>query len=214
MVLPKDSMISPRSYPAEELGDDFGEKNPFERFKEWFAFAVEQKVIEPDALTLSTRGKDGVNARTLVMRGISKDGLLIYTNYESIKAQEIEFDSNVAVTFYWKEIYRQVRIKAKASKTSEIQSDEYFATRPRGAQIGAWISSQSKSLSTRRELLEAYAKFDSVEKEDIKRPEFWGGYELIPYEWEFMLGHENRLHDRFKYTVNPDGSFSSRRLWP
>ena len=214
MVLPKDSLISPRSYPTGELGDNFGEKDPFERFKEWFEYAIEQKVIEPDALTLSTIGKSGVNARTLVLRGISEKGLLIYTNYESNKAQEIENNNNVAITFYWKEIYRQVRIKARATKTTQKQSDEYFASRPRGAQIGAWISSQSKTLSSRGEMLEAYEKLDSISEDKIERPKFWGGYELIPYEWEFMLGHENRLHDRFKFIVNPNGSFSSQRLWP
>jgi len=213
MVLPKDASISPRTYPTEELGDDFGSKDPLMRFKEWFEYAVENNVIEPDALTLSTSGKDGVNARTLVLRGINDKGLLIYTNYESNKANDIENDNKVAITFYWKEIYRQVRIKATAHKTSKEQSDQYFATRPRGAQIGAWISSQSRPLSSRAELLEAYEKLSAVTEETIERPDFWGGYELIPYEWEFMLGHENRLHDRFKFVVNADG-FSSQRLWP
>lgn len=214
MVLPEDSSIIPRPYKSKLLDEDFCSGDPFERFKEWFLFAQNNGVIEPDAFVLSTYDGTSVNARTMVLRGISDKGLLVYSNYHSTKAKELDNNPNVAMTFYFTEIFRQIRIKGKAARVSSQQSDQYFASRPRGSQVGAWVSRQSESLSSRRELNDTYAQFDKDLGKTVARPPFWGGYEIVPYEYEFMQGYENRLHDRFHFVKKADQKFICERLWP
>ncbi len=219
MVLPKDMNINPRKYPTEVLDDNFLDTNPAENFIKWFGEA-RNKEEEPDAFTLSTFDGKRVNARTVALRGFetgsdSRGIFYIYTNYNSAKAKEIEKNKSVALTFYWPAVFRQVRIIAEAKKCTESQSDEYFASRPRGSQIGAWTSRQDEELSSREELLTEYAKFESELGEHIARPPFWGGFEITALEYEFMQGFESRLHDRFKYVYDKDlKQFSGRRLWP
>jgi pyridoxamine 5'-phosphate oxidase len=207
-------LISPRTYPGELLSEDFGDVDPSERFVEWFAHARDHDVIEPDAATLSTFDGKAVNARTVALRGIVGDQLLFYTNYHSRKAKEIDAQPHVAVTFYWKETFRQVRLRGEMTKVSEQQSDEYFASRPRGSQISAWVSRQSEQVGSREEINESYAHYEKQLTGAIERPPFWGGYTFTPHEYEFMQGHENRLHDRFLFTLDDRGHFQSRRLWP
>lgn len=207
--------IAPREYSGEFLDESFGEVDPLDRFNEWFSSAIKNGVIEPDACVLSTYDGEKVNARTVALRGVSAKGFLIYTNYNSFKAHEIGEHHDVALTFYFREQFRQIRIRGAAKKTTSKQSDEYFASRPRGSQVGAWVSRQSQTLSSRDELNKAYQQFDSELGDVIERPPFWGGYEIIPAEYEFMQGHESRLHDRFKFVFNDETKkFDSQRLWP
>lgn len=214
MVLPEDSSIIPRAYKSQLLDEGFCSVDPFERFKEWFLFAQDNGVIEPDAFILSTFDGTSVNARTMVLRGISDHGLLVYTNYHSRKAKEMDDNPDVAMTFYFTEIFRQIRIKGKASRVSAEQSDQYFEARPRGSQVGSWVSRQSESLSSRRELNDMYEQFNKELGATVVRPPFWGGYEIIPHEYEFMQGYENRLHDRFRFVKKADQKFICERLWP
>lgn len=214
MVLPKDSSIVPRGYKSEPLSENFGEVDPMPRFREWFKHAQENETIEPDAFVLSTYDGKSVNSRTIALRGLSEKGFLIYTNYESDKAKEMDSFPDVAMTFYFAEVFRQIRIKGTASRVSTQQSDEYFASRPRGSQVGAWVSRQSKRLSSREELNATFSQFDSELGEKVERPPFWGGFEIVPHEFEFMQGHENRLHDRFRFEKDSRGKFSCERLWP
>lgn len=220
MVLPKDNDIKPRKYPSETLGDDFLNTHPVERFEEWFQFANNNGVLEPDAFVLSSYDSKRVNSRTVALRGFEageqKTGAFyIYTNYKSAKAKELDANKDVSLTFYWPEIFRQVRIRASAQKCSEEQSDQYFATRPRESQIGAWASRQDETLESRAALEEAYSNFEKELPEEISRPPFWGGYCLVANEYEFFQGHQGRLHDRFQFTYDTDSKkFSGRRLWP
>ena len=214
MVLPKDSSINPRTYTGDLLGEDFGLVHPMIRFQEWFSHATDNQTLEPDAFTLSTFDGKAVNSRTVALRGLSENGFLIYTNYHSGKAKEIDVYPDVAMTFYFAEVFRQIRVRGRARKVSESQSDEYFASRPRGSQIGAWVSRQSEALGSREELKEIYSQFDRDLGEDVPRPPFWGGYEIVPNEFEFMQGHENRLHDRYRFSKPQGESFISERLWP
>lgn len=185
------------------------------RFTQWFDHAQLHKVLEPDAVTLSTFDGRCVNARTIALRGITATSFLIYTNYHSNKAREIDAHPDVAMTFYWPEVFRQVRIQGKAHKTSAEQSDEYFATRPRGSQLGAWTSRQGEALTSRAELNATFEQIDRELTEKVERPPFWGGYEIVPYEFEFMQGHENRLHDRFRFVRNEITlKYDVQRLWP
>lgn len=214
MVLPEDSNIVPRRYPSKPLDESFSNKNPMDRFLEWFEHAKNNGVVEPDAFVLSTFDGQSVNARTVALRGTTKNGFLIYTNYQSQKAREIDSFSQVAMTFYFPETFRQIRIKGKASKVSDEQSDKYFETRPLGSKIGSWVSRQSQVLSSRKELEETFEQFKKELGENISRPPFWGGYEIIAEEFEFMQGHENRLHDRFLFSKTESGHFKCERLWP
>lgn len=220
MVLPKDINIKPRKYPSNTLPDSFLDTDPTTHFQEWFQDAIDREVLEPDAFILSTFDGKRVNARTIALRGFEagkdKTGIFyVYTNYQSVKAKEIEKHKDVSLTFYWPEIFRQVRIKATAQKTSEQQSDEYFNTRPHGSQIGAWTSRQDETLESREVLEESYTDFAKELPEQITRPPFWGGFELVANEYEFFQGHESRLHDRFQYVYDENlKRFSGKRLWP
>jgi pyridoxamine 5'-phosphate oxidase len=220
MVLPEDTNITPRRYPTETLSEDFVNTIPSTHFKNWFDEALKKEVAEPDAFTLSTFDSKRVNARTVALRGFEqgddqKGYFYFYTNYHSAKAREIEKNSNVALTFYWPQIFRQIRVLGSAKKCSSSQSDKYFATRPRGSQIGAWTSRQDEELQSREELLDHYIKFEKELGEHIERPPFWGGFVIEANEYEFMQGFESRLHDRFKYVYDDKFKrFYGKRLWP
>jgi pyridoxamine 5'-phosphate oxidase len=214
MVLPEDSKITPRHYNSESLGEDFGNVSPMLRFAEWFEDAKNGGAVEPDAFVLSTFDGKAVNARTVALRGTTETGFLIYTNYRSIKAREMDAFPQVALTFYFAETFRQIRIKGTAKRVSEQQSDQYFDARPIGSKIGAWVSRQSEPLSSRKELEETFSQFKKELGETVSRPPFWGGYEIVADEFEFMQGQESRLHDRFVFRKVNENSFKCERLWP
>lgn len=214
MVLPENSSIQPRIYSSTALPENFGTVLPMDRFKEWFEDATKNGALEPDAFVLSTFDGKTPRARTLALRGITKNGFLIYTNLHSRKAREMDKFPGVSMTFYFRETYRQVRIQGTAKRVSDTQSDEYFASRPRGSQVGAWVSRQSENLSSREELNTEFVQFESKLQGKIQRPPFWGGFEITAHEFEFMQGHENRLHDRFRFVETDPEIFKCERLWP
>lgn len=177
--------------------------DPFEQFKSYLQIAVEEKVVEPNAMALSSISKDGFpNTRIVLLKEIEANALVFYTNYTSQKAIEIAHEPKVSAVFLWKEMQTQVRISGFAEKVSREQSNNYFATRPRKSQLGAWASDQSSNIES-REALEA--KMEEMEEkfkaqENIPAPDHWGGYRIIISTFEFWQGRRSRLHDRFRYT--------------
>jgi pyridoxamine 5'-phosphate oxidase len=163
--------------------------------------------------TVDARGRP--SARVVLLKKVD-DGFVFYTNYLSRKAQEIKTNPYVALTFYWGELERQVRVEGTVGFVSRNESQAYFATRPRGSQIGAWVSEQSAPLPSRADLEtrleEIEARFETVK--EVPAPEHWGGYRVLPETIEFWQGRPSRLHDRIRYYRQADGNWGMERLWP
>ena len=192
---------------------------PLHQFKKWFEEALEAKIREPNAMTLSTIGLDGCpTARTVLMKDYTDDGITFFTNYESRKGRELAETPFASLLFYWKELERQAHIRGKVVKSSPEDSSRYFHSRPYNSRIGAWASEQSAEIPDRGWLDERVDRFekkfpDSGSEESVPRPDFWGGYLLIPESVEFWQGQPGRKHDRFIYRRD-GGSWSSGRLSP
>lgn len=189
--------------------------DPFTQFKHWFKEAVACKVFEPNGMTLATATSSAYpSSRTVLLKQIDREGFLFFTSYESRKADQIEQSEHVALTFWWKEIYRQVNIEGRIEKVSRALSLAYFSKRPKGAQLAALASTQGEELESEDELLE---KFQELKKQyrgkNVPCPKTWGGYRVIPNRFEFWQGKKNRLHNRFCY-VKKDGIWISSRLSP
>jgi pyridoxamine 5'-phosphate oxidase len=183
------------------LADD-----PIEQFRDWYERA-EGDVPLAHAMTLATVDAEGApDARMVLLKGFGPEGFHFYTNLSSAKARQVEAAPRAALVLYWRELDRQVRVRGPVERLPGTASDEYFATRPRDAQIGAWASPQSEALPDRATL---DARVGEVEQRfsgsEIPRPPFWGGYALRPVEIEFWQGQAARLHDRFLYTRQGDG---------
>jgi len=176
-------------------------KNPIEQFKSWFDQAMKSAIIEPYAMNISTVDSENrPSSRIVLLRDVNENGFVFYTNYLSRKAKEINEKNFGAINFFWPELERQIRIEGELEKISTKISDDYFALRPRGSQIGAWASPQSSKIES-REILEQNEKDfkDKFQNLPVPRPEHWGGYLLKPDYFEFWQGRENRLHDRISY---------------
>ena len=175
--------------------------NPTEQFNNWFQQAMKSEIIEPYAMNIATvNSNNRPSSRIVLLRDVSEQGFIFYTNYLSRKGKEIDEQKYAAINFFWPELERQIRIEGKLEKVTAKVSEDYFALRPRGSQIGAWASPQSSKIVS-REVLEQNEK-DFTEKfqnQQVPRPEHWGGYLLKPDYFEFWQGRENRLHDRISY---------------
>lgn len=197
------------SFELTDCADD-----PIEQFRRWIHEAEIGGVLEPDAMTLSTWDGTAVNARTVALRGIEAHGFVFYTNLSSQKARELRSSSEVSLVWYWREVLRQVRVRGVAMHVSGKQADEYFATRPRETQIGAWASRQSEIIAGRATLdgwiRETEQRFAGT---DVPRPPHWGGFVVTPHEVEFWQGRTSRLHDRLRY-YRTDSGWSIDRLSP
>jgi pyridoxamine 5'-phosphate oxidase len=188
--------------------------NPLNQFKIWFDEVIESELTEANAMLLSTVSNGRPAGRIVLLKGADEDGFTFFTNYASRKGEEIEANPQVALTFFWKELERQVRIEGKIEKTSEQESDDYFAIRPRGSQIGAWVSHQSEVVQNREVLEEKLVTFEQeFEGVPVSRPPYWGGYRIIPDYMEFWQGRPSRLHDRLAYILK-DGVWMIERLSP
>ncbi|GAB2634734.1 pyridoxamine 5'-phosphate oxidase [Belliella aquatica] len=202
-------------YALKSLDVEDVQKMPLEQFKIWFDEAIDTKVLEVNAMNLATVQNDGTpNSRIVLLKGI-EDGLIFFTNYQSKKGMELAQNPNVAVTFFWAELERQVRFLGKVEKISEIDSDEYFFSRPYSSQIGAWVSPQSSEIANRDFLENKENELrENLDPKTIKRPEHWGGYRIKIHEAEFWQGRPSRLHDRILYRLEATGSWSKVRLAP
>jgi pyridoxamine 5'-phosphate oxidase len=190
--------------------------NPFQQFAVWFAQAIEAKIIEPNAMSLATTGSDGRPlVRTVLLKGFDDAGFVFYTNLESRKARQLAENPQASILFPWLALERQVMICGQVEKVSFAETSSYFATRPRGSQLGAWASPQSSVITTREQLEE---KWDTMKQKFgeglIPVPSWWGGYRIVPREIEFWQGRPSRLHDRFLYRRAADGSWKIDRLAP
>ncbi|MCF2497677.1 pyridoxamine 5'-phosphate oxidase [Dyadobacter chenhuakuii] len=204
-----------QDYNLKGLDEQDLDPNPFTQFKLWFDEALSAGVVEPNAMVLSTVSDGRPSARVVLLKDLDQAGFTFFTNYESKKAKEMESDPFVAVTFFWKELERQVRIEGKVEKTTHQESAEYFAVRPRGSQIGAWASTQSERLASRAELEERTLLLEQkFEGAEVPRPPHWGGYRVIPHYFEFWQGRSSRLHDRLVYKKTDEGSWEIERLYP
>ena len=186
----------------EDLHED-----PTHQFEGWFREACDSGGLDPNAVSLSTVDEQHrPSSRTVLLKFFDKRGFVFFTNHGSNKALQIEGNDNVALLFFWRDQGRQVQIRGRAAKIPATETLKYFATRPRGSQIGAWVSAQSSVISS-RSLLEE--KFDEMKRKfadkEVPLPSFWGGYRVVPTEIEFWQGRTNRLHDRFLYTRQDDG---------
>lgn len=191
-------------------------QDPIEQFEKWFHEALEAKVLEPNAMTLSTINEDNrPSSRIVLLKGVEKNKFLFYTNYQSTKGKELSKNPACALTFFWPELERQVRIEGTADRVDDKRSEKYFQSRPRGSQIGAWTSPQSAIIESRA-ILEARAqemekKFEGLEV--LPKPNQWGGFQVDPLIIEFWQGRPNRLHDRIQFS-KVDAAWKVHRLAP
>jgi pyridoxamine 5'-phosphate oxidase len=204
-----------KDYKLKSLLEEDVLDNPLEQFKNWWSEAVNSKIEEVNAMTLATSTPDGTpSARIVLLKGLSNEGFMFFTNYESHKGKELAANPKAALVFFWKELERQVRIEGSVDKVSKADSEAYFASRPAASKIGAWASAQSTTIANReiieRNVLKYQAEF---EEENIPKPPHWGGYIVKPVRVEFWQGRRSRLHDRILYR-RQDNTWTVERLAP
>ena len=186
-----------KSYEKAELSENASEANPLKQFDRWLNEAIQSEVPEPNAMTVATVASNlRPSTRVVLIKGYDERGIVWYTNYDSRKGQELSGNPFAALQFHWVELERVVRIEGRMEKVSEEESDAYFHTRPLDSRIGAWASPQSQVIEGRAVLIT-----------------HWGGYRLVPDEWQFWQGRQSRLHDRLRYRLNND-HWTRERLAP
>lgn len=216
-----DSLNRHEDYGQELFDETHVLANPIEQFKVWLRDAEAAGIYEPNAFVLGTVNNAGQpTSRTVLLKGINEDGFFFATNYLSRKGNAIDAEPRVSATFGWYSMFRQVLIEGRAVKVQSQESDEYFNTRPRDSQLAAWASRQSQPIPSRAALEQQFsaaaAKFEGVA---VTRPEFWGGYRILPTRIEFWKGRSNRMHDRIVFArtelaVGQYGEWSLERLQP
>lgn len=205
-----------KDYIQKELTEMNVDSDPIVQFEHWFNAAIENQVNEPNAMVLSTVNENNTpSSRIVLLKNASKSGFTFFTNYNSDKGKQMEYNSNVSLLIFWAELEQQIRIEGKVEKVSKAESESYFHSRPRESQISAWASPQSHVVKNREELdrlrLEQEAKWK--DKSTIDLPDFWGGYIVIPSRIEFWQGRASRYHDRIVYTKINEG-WKIERLAP
>ncbi len=203
-----------KSYEKAELDESASAADPLHQFQRWFEEAVSSQLTEPNAMTLATVGEDGrPSTRVVLIKGFDPRGLVWYTNYQSRKGRELAQQPFAALQFHWVELERVVRVEGRVEKTSEQESDAYFATRPLDSRLGAWASPQSQVIASRTVLVTAAAAAAARHLLNPPRPPHWGGFRLVPDRWEFWQGRHSRLHDRLRYRLD-GGAWIRERLAP
>jgi len=208
-----------REYVYTELLRNDLLSDPFKQFTQWMDQALSNQIIDPTAMSVSTVDNNGQpHSRVVLLKETNEQGFVFYTHYDSHKGQQIAQNSKAALLFFWPQMDRQIRIEGNLEKISEQQSDDYFHSRPRDSQLAAASSQQSSVVTGRKMLEQNYAiEAERYEHLEVKRPDHWGGYRLIPNHFEFWQGRPNRMHDRFifeKDTNKSHQAWSISRLAP
>ena len=211
------SDLAARRVQYETAGLDVADvaADPVTQWQRWYADASAAGVTEPNAMTVATVDLDGhPDARVVLARGVDERSVAFYTNLESVKSRQLEATPSAAAVFAWLDLHRQVRLRGAIERVADDEADAYFASRPRGSQIGAWASPQSEVLGSRDELDRLTAEFEArFDGADVQRPPHWGGWRLVVEVAEFWQGRPSRLHDRIRYRLDPDG-WKIERLAP
>ena len=206
-----------RQYGEHGLVEGELPKNPIELFNTWLTQAAENEiVVEANAMVLSTEVDNQPTSRTVLLKDLTDAGFTFFSNYESRKGKQISENKNVSLLFPWYPMERQVIVIGSATKIARKDSEKYFATRPRGSQIGAWASEQSTELSSRQELEDKFKELETKFSQDsvIPTPPYWGGYVVNPISIEFWQGRYSRLHDRIRYVREKNNNWQIKRLNP
>jgi len=216
MEVPRDPAASRYEHVGKGLRRGDLDPDPIKQFGNWFTAAIEVGIRDVNAMSLATAGRDARSSvRIVLLKGFDQHGFVFFTNYESEKGKQLEANPHAALAFYWIELDRQIRIGGKVEKTSRKESQTYFHSRPVGSQLSAWASRQSEVIDGRRVLDARMAEMtERYRNKPVPLPPHWGGYRLKPDTMEFWQGRPNRLHDRFRYTRQTDGSWLIERLAP
>jgi pyridoxamine 5'-phosphate oxidase len=203
-----------KSYEKAELSEDASASDPLKQFERWLNEAIQSEVPEPNAMTVATVASNlRPSTRVVLIKGYDERGIVWYTNYDSRKGKELAGNPFAALQFHWVELERVVRIEGRMEKISDAESDAYFHSRPLDSRIGAWASPQSQVIDGRTVLVTNAAKYAAQFMLNPPRPPHWGGYRLVPDEWQFWQGRRSRLHDRLRYRIN-EGDWLRERLAP
>ena len=203
-----------KSYEKAELSEDASASDPLKQFERWLNEAIHSEVPEPNAMTVATVASNmRPSTRVVLIKGYDERGIVWYTNYDSRKGKELAGNPFAALQFHWVELERVVRIEGRMENISDAESDAYFHSRPLDSRIGAWASPQSQVIDGRTVLVTNAAKYAAQFMLNPPRPPHWGGYRLVPDEWQFWQGRRSRLHDRLRYRIN-EGDWLRERLAP
>ena len=203
-----------RDYLGQPLSETESDANPFVQFERWFE-QVRETEVDPTAMALATATPGGhPSVRTVLLKGMDERGFVFFTNYNSRKAHEIESTRRASLLFIWRTLERQVRVDGSVERVSAAESDAYFATRPIESRWSVYASKQSEVVDSRETLELLFHAARERFNDDVPRPDWWGGYRVIPDEFEFWQGRPNRLHDRLRYLRQPDGTWRRDRLAP